>query len=102
MGVALFHADRRTGRHDEASSISSPLHCERNLKVKNTGNTISWQATITLFKELRNGDPSAYEYRLNIITGKIDEILETIKLKTKKGLMVMRMATPTRTKIEAA
>lgn len=53
-------------------------------------------------KELANGDPSAYQYGLNIITGKLDEILETVKLKIKKGLMVMRLATPTRTKIEAA
>jgi hypothetical protein len=70
--------------------------------MKNTGNTIRWQATITLLKGLANGDLSAYEYRLNIITGKIDEILETVKLKTKKVLIVMRMATPTRHKIEAA
>ena len=53
-------------------------------------------------KELANADPSAYENRLNTFTGKFDETLERVKLKIKKGLAVMRVATPTRTRLEAA
>ena len=44
----------------------------------------------------------ANENLFNIITGKFDEILERVKLKIKKGPMIMRMATPTSTKLEAA
>lgn len=53
-------------------------------------------------KEWANWDTSAYENRLIIITGKFDETLETVKLKIKKGLAVMRIATPTISRLEAA